>query len=390
MEYNPYSHAMQEDPYPTYRWMRDEAPCLYNAERDFYALSRFEDVWQATLDWRTYSSRLGPILENRGEIPGEVMSIIGMDPPRHTRLRNIVSRGFTPKRIAALEPEVRAIAARYLDPLVGAGRVDLQNEFAVKLPMDVISALLGIPEEDREQIRLWTDKGLERDENGVPPPEGIAGMLKSSEYMLDLLRKRRVEPRDDLISVLATAEYEEAGGSRPLDDEEVRGFCGLLAAAGAETTAKLIGNALVYLFRHADQRRILWDDPARIGDGIEELLRYDAPSQFQGRVAQRDVVVHGTTIPEGARVALVTGAACRDEREFDDPDRLDVTRRPRRQVYFGHGQHLCLGKSLARLEGRVALEEIRARFPGYEVDEAGLTRTHQAHVRGFANVPVFV
>ena len=390
MEYNPYSRTIQEDPYPTYRWMRDEAPCLYNEERDFYALSRFQDVWDATLDWKTHSSRLGPMLENRGEIPGEVMSIIGMDPPRHTLFRNVVSRGFTPKRIGALEQEVRAIAASYLDPLVSAGRVDIQQEFSVKFPMDVISALLGIPKEDREQIRLWADKGLERDEHGIPPQEGIEGMQRSSEYMLDLVRKRRVDPKDDLITVLATAEVEDEGVSRLLSEDEVRAFCGLLAAAGAETTAKLLGNAFVYLFRQPDQRKLLWDQPERIPDGVEELLRFDAPSQFQGRVAARDVTLHGVTIPEGARVALVTGAACRDEREFDEPDRLDVTRVQRRSVYLGYGQHLCLGKSLARLEARVALEEVRTRFPDYEVEEDGLTRTHQAHVRGFANVPIRV
>jgi len=318
------------------------------------------------------------------------MSIIGMDPPRHTRLRNIASRGFTQRRIGALEAEVRAIAAEYLDPLVGSGSFDIQAEFAVRFPMDVISVLLGIPKADREQIRLWTDKGLERDANGVPPTEGIEGMAKSGEYMLDLLRRRRADPQGDLISVLATAEIEEDGELRPLSDIEVRSFCGLLAAAGAETTAKLIGNSLVHLCRNPDQRRLLWDDPARIPVAIEELLRFDAPSQFQGRVAERNVTVHGVTIPKGARVAFVTGAACRDEREFHEPDRLDVTRLQRRQVYFGYGQHLCLGKSLARLETRIALEEIRARFPDYEVDEAGLVRTQQAHVRGFASVPIRV
>jgi cytochrome P450 len=388
MEYNPYSGVIQTDPYPTYRWMRDEAPCLYNEQRDFYALSRFADVWDATLDWRTFSSRLGPILENRGEIPGEVMSIIGMDPPRHTRLRNIASRGFTPNRIAALEAEVREIAASYLDPLVGAGGFDIQTEFAVRFPMDVISVLLGIPEADREQIRRWTDLGLERDADGIPPPEGLEGMARSGEYMLELLRERRREPREDLISVMAVAEVDDGEGLRRLRDEEVRAFCGLLAAAGAETTAKLIGNSLVHLFHRPDQRKLLWDDPARIPLAIEELLRFDAPSQFQGRVAERDVELHGVTIPKDARVALVTGAACRDEREFQAPDQLDLSRRPEREIYFGYGQHFCVGKSLARLETRVALEEVANRFPDYQVVESGLTRTYQAHVRGFASVPI--
>jgi len=392
MQYDPYSRAMQEDPYPAYRDFRDEEPCAYNEAMDFYALFRFEDVWQATLDWETYSSSLGPILDNRGEIPGDVFSIIGMDPPRHTRVRNLVSRGFTPRRIGALEGEVRRIARSYLAPLVEKRTFDIQQEFSVKLPMDVISALMGIPEADRDTYRRRVDRGLTRDpDTGLPPADGILGMQQSREYILALLRERRKSPRDDLISILATADLEEPGEApRKLSDEEVASFSTLLAAAGAETTAKLIGNAVVYLARYPEQRTLLFREPERIARGVEELLRYDAPSQFQGRVAMRDVTVHGVTIPKGARVALVTGAACRDEREFEAPDRLDVTREPEREIYFGYGQHFCIGKSLARLEARVALEEIAAAFPAYEVDEAALTRTFQAHVRGFRNVPISI
>ena len=390
MIYDPYSREMQEDPYPVYQYFRDREPCTYNEKLDFYALFRFEDVWRATLDWETYSSSLGPTLDNRGQIPGEAMSIIGMDPPVHTRMRNLVSRGFTPRRIGALEAEVRQIARDYLDPLVGRGECDLQREFAVKFPMDVISALLGIPESQRDVFREAVDIGLERDpDTGLPPKEAIQAMLANRALIQDLLHARRSDPKDDLISLLATLDYEEAnGGTRKLTDTEVAAFTGLLAAAGAETTAKLIGNCTVYLARHPDQRKRLWDDPGLIPGAVEEVLRYDAPSQFQGRVALREVVEHGVRIPKHARVALVTGAACRDEREFPGADRLDVMRRPARELYFGYGQHLCLGKSLARLEGRVALEEMAARFPDWEVDEAGLTRTYQAHVRGFANVPI--
>jgi cytochrome P450 len=358
---------------------------------DFYALFRFEDVWEATLDWKTWSSSLGPSLENRGQIPGELLSIIGMDPPRHTRLRNIVSRGFTPRRIAALEPEVRKLAALYLDALRDGRRFDVQQAFAVKLPMDVISLLLGIPEADRDWYRHAVDKGLERDpETGQPTIENLQMLGKSRELVLALLSERRRQPKEDLITVMAESEYTEPDGTkRNLSDDEVASFTTLLAAAGAETTAKLIGNMIVYLFRHPDQRRFVFASPeARLPDAIEEVLRYDAPSQFQGRVAMRDVSIHGVTIPEGARVALVTGAACRDPREFEDPDRLDVTRRADRKLYFGYGQHVCIGKSLARLETRVAMEELAARWPDWEVDESGLTRTYQAHVRGFQNVPL--
>jgi len=391
MLYDPYSRAMQEDPFPTYRHFLEHEPCTHNPKMDFYALFRFEDVWEATLDWKTYSSSLGPSLENRGQIPGELFSVIGMDPPRHTRLRNVVSRGFTPKRIAALEPEVRKLAARYLDALRGERRFDVQQEFSVKLPMDVISVLLGIPEADRDWYRHTVDKGLERDpETGQPGMENLSMLGESRDLVLSLLADRRKQPREDLITVIAEAEFTEPDGTqRRLGDDEVAAFTTLLAAAGAETTAKLIGNMIVYLFQHPEQRRFVFEDvKARLPNAIEEVLRYDAPSQFQGRVAMRDVTVHSVSIPKGARVALVTGAACRDPREFADPDRLDVTRTPDREIYFGYGQHVCIGKSLARLETRAAMEELALRWPDWQVDESGLTRTYQAHVRGFQNVPL--
>ena len=390
MIYDPYSRPFQEDPFPLYRHFLEEEPVTYNEERDFYALFRFEDVWEATLDWQTYSSSLGPTLENRGELPSGAMSIIAMDPPRQPRLRNIVSKGFTPRRIAAMESEIRTLAGRYLDAFVGAGRFDIQREFNVKFPMDVISVLVGIPEKDRDWYREVVDMGLSRDpDTGLPPPEAMESFGRARQFLVDLLSSRRSEPQDDLVSLIAHAEYEDVDGVRKqLTDDEVLAFISLLAAAGAETTAKLLGNCVVYLFQHPEQRQLLWDEPDRIPQAIEEVLRYDAPSQFQGRVALRDVEVHGTTIPTNARVAFVTGAACRDPREFEAPDALDVTRKPQRELYFGYGQHVCIGKSLARLETRIALEEISARFPNYEVDMAGVTRTYQAHVKGYVNLPI--
>jgi cytochrome P450 len=357
---------------------------------DFYALFRFEDVWDATLDWETHSSSLGPILENRGEIPGDLMSIIGMDPPRHVRIRNLVTKGFTPRRIAALESEIRQIAHRYFDPLRDSKGCDFQQAVSNKLPMDVISALLGIPESKRDWYRTRVDRGLERDpDSGEMLPGAADAMGETGTFLLEILADRRKQARDDLISLLAHSEYEDIDGVRKkLTNAEAVSFIGLLAVAGAETTTKLLGNCMVYLARHPDQRKALFDDPTLFPGAIEEVLRYDAPSQFQGRVALRSISCHGVTIPDGARVALVTGAACRDEREFEDPDRFDIRRAPPRRIYFGHGHHVCIGKSLARLETRVVLEEVRDRFPEYEVEEAGLTRTYQAHVRGFASVPI--
>jgi cytochrome P450 len=335
------------------------------------------------------SSSLGPTLENRGEIPGTVFSIIGMDPPTHTRLRNVVSRGFTPRRMAALEEEIRGIAKGYLEPLATLAAFDFEQEFAVKFPMDVISALLGIPKEDRDDYRSWVDKGLERDPEGGLDAKAAFSLGQSRDYVVGLIAERRKNPREDLISDLARAEYEDINGKRrPLSEDECAAFTTLLAAAGAETTAKLLGHAVYLLGKHPDQRQSLWDDHARIPNAVEETLRYEAPSQFQGRVALRESTWHGVTIPEGARVALVTGAACRDEREYDEPDRYDVTRQHDREIYFGHGHHVCIGKSLARLETRIALEEIAARFPNYEVDESGITRTYQAHVKGYVNLPI--
>ncbi len=390
--YDPYTREMQLDPYPAYRWFRDHQPCAYNPKLKFYALFRFEDVWNATLDWKTFSSRLGPTLENQGEIPGEFFSIIGMDPPRHTRLRNIVSRGFTPRRIGELEPRVRAIAREHLDRLAGQRVFDVQREFSVRFPMDVISLLLGFPAPHRDAFRQNIEQSLARDpDTNLPPQAGIEAILRSQGMIRELLADRRKRPQEDLLSLMAEAVYDDAdGATRTLSDDEIGAFCNLLGGAGAETTTKLIGNLVVYLARNPEQRALVWREPSLIADAIEETLRFDAPSQYQGRVAQRQMTWHGVTIPAGARVALVTGAASRDEREYAEPDRFDLHRARERSVYFGYGQHVCIGKSLARLEARIALEEIRDRFPNYTVDEAGLTRTYQAHVRGFATVPIRV
>lgn len=389
MLYDPYSRDMQHDPFPTYRHFRDEEPCHYNPKMDFYSLFRFEDVWAASLDWQGYSSRLGHDLSNRTET-GDTHSIIGMDPPRQNVLRRLAAKGFTPARIDALEPEFRQIAADFLDPLMEKDTFDFQAEFGMKYPMDVIGALVGFPKESREPFRKWADLALRRDpDTGQPHPDAEEAGKSSRAFVREVLDARRKAPQDDLMSLLAETQYEDVDGQKKLlTDDEVVAFIGLLGNAGAETTAKLIGNCLVYLARNPELRERIWAEPSLIPQAIEEILRFDVPSQFQGRTAGRTIEIHGVTIPEGARVALVTGAASRDEREFENPDVIDIDRVRNRQLYFGQGQHFCLGKSLARLESRIALEELVARFPNYEVVEEGLTRTYQAHVRGFATVPI--
>jgi cytochrome P450 len=386
--YSPFSYAIQEDPYPTYRRLREEAPCYHNREIGFWALSRFDDVWDATLDWQTFSSSAGPSIE-RPLQPGDTsMSFIAMDPPRQTRFRNLVSGRFTPRAIAGLEREVRRIARRHLDRLE-AGRCDLLQEFAAKLPMDVISAMLGIPEGTRDDVRIWANDVLERDpDDPRPPARALAAMARLDACLRQLVEARRAEPQADLISDLLAGQVEDGPRRRPLSEREILAYLQLLSAAGNETTTKLIGNAIVLLARHPEQRERVWKEPERIPGAIEEVLRYEAPSQYQGRITLRDTEWHGQTIPKGQRVILLTGAACRDEREFERPDAFDVNRSPERQLYFGYGQHICIGKSLARLEARVALEEIAQRFPHYQVIETGLVRTHQSHVRGYAHVPI--
>jgi cytochrome P450 len=389
VEFDPYSYELDEDPYPVYRWLRDRAPVYHNERLDFWALSRFDDVLEASLDWRTYSSARGTVLElMSAEMPVGPM-IIFMDPPRQTRLRNLVSKVFTPRRIAALEPEVRSIAVGHLERLAEAGGGDAVQEFTAKLPMDVISALLGIPPADRDWVRERSNAILHREPgNPLPTPDGIGKMGELMGYWSDALRERRQRPRDDIMTRVIDAEYVEETGQRTrLSDPEIQAFFGLIATAGNETVTKLLATALYWLWRLPDQRRILVESPAAIPNAVEETLRFDPPSQYQGRTLTRDVTLHGVSVPKGAKVALLTGSTGRDERRFPDPDRFDVRREIERHLGFGYGQHVCLGKSLARLESRVALEEWLRRFPDYEVDEAGMERMHSSNVRGLARLP---
>jgi cytochrome P450 len=384
--YDPYDYAIDADPHPVWRRLRDEAPCYHNDRYDFWALSRFADVLGASLDHESFRSGRGTVLELIDRLD-EPTPMIFKDPPEHTRLRKLVSRAFSPRRIAQLEERVRRIARSYLEARVGSGGFDYVADFGARLPVMVISSMLGIPEEDREQIRIWTDAMLHRKPGETLPDPAVTRDLYG--YLARYIRERRKAPRDDMMSDLLDAEIQEPdGSSRRLSDVEILTFIGLLSAAGNETVARLLGWAATTLADFPAERRKLVEQPGLIPGAVEELLRYEAPSPVQARTLSRPLERHGVAIPEGAVVLLLTGSAGRDEREFPDPDRFDVERPIDRHVSLGFGIHFCLGASLARLEGRVALEETLLRFPEWEVDRSGAEMVHTSTVRGWERMPI--
>jgi len=388
VDFNPYAWAFHEDPFPIYRRLRDEAPAYHHPELGFWALSRYDDVLDALHDHETFCSRHGITLEDRSPLP----MIITMDPPEHTTMRRLVSRAFTPNRMADLEDSIRDLSVHYVDQMIerldASGTCDLIADYAGRLPMDVISRMLGVPEADRDRLRHWTDLMLARDE-GRPelPPEGQEAGANLFQYFLDHTRssRRSGATGDDLTSALIQIEVD---GER-LDDLAVVAFGFLLIIAGNETTTKLLGNAAYWLTRFPDEKQKLLDDPGLIPDAVEEILRYEGSTQLMARTLTRDVERHGETLPEGARVLLLLGSGNRDERVWDDPDRFDVTRdRPVHHLAFGHGIHVCLGAALARLEMRISLEEIHRRIPTYQVDHDACERIHSGNVRGYSRVPL--
>jgi cytochrome P450 len=390
MDLNPFSYEFHEDPYPTYRWLRQNAPLYRNQALGFYALSRFKDVVAASMDWRTYSSAEGTTVERIDPaLFDETPMMIFTDPPRHDRLRKLVSRAFTPRRIADLEPFVRATTVALLDRLAEQGGGDFVKDFSALLPMDVIFTMLGVPAQDRRQARAWMDVSLERDDDTPAiPMRAIEGMLNMRQYWSELVPALRRQPNGGLISALLDAEIatDDGGGTR-LTDGEIIGFCQLIGAAGNETVTKLLANAAVLFARHPGEYAKMRADSALIPNVFEEVLRYTSPSQYQGRTVTRDVQWYGTTVPKGARILLLTAAANRDEREFADPDRFDIERSVPTALGFGYGIHFCLGASLARLESRVALEEFARRFPRYRIDESRCVRVHMSNVHGYESVP---
>jgi len=371
--------------------MRDEAPLYRNDRYDFWALSRYEDVEAAHRDPATFSSAHGTVLEIMGtdDLSG-TGQIIFMDPPEHTILRSLVSRAFTPRRMSALEADVHTMCAELLDPFVGSGGFDYVQDFAAQLPSRVISRLVGVPDEDREEQRVNIDE-IFHIEPGVGMINDVSfnARIRLYEYLRQLVEQRTRHPHDDLVSVLCRAEItDEHGEARRLTPEETTDFALLLFSAGTETVMRLLGNAAVVLPQHPDQRADLVANPEVIPNAIEELLRFEAPSPVQGRWTTRDVTLHGTTVPAGSKVLLLTGSAGRDERVYPDPDRFDVRRQMKQHVSFGYGIHFCVGAALARLEGKVALAETFARFPEWQVDPAQVVRQHTSTVRGYAQVGI--
>ena len=390
--YDPYDWDIDTDPYPTWKRLRDEAPLYYNEKYDFYALSRFDDVERCSVEWRTYISGKGSVLEiikSGMEMPPG--NILFEDPPAHDMHRSLLSRVFTPKRIADIEPKVREFCARTLDPHMGSDRFDFILDLGAQMPMRTIGMLLGIPEDDQEAIREKIDAGFKMESGEMPDSESATyGIRSFGDDFADYVEWRAKNPSDDLMTDLLNAEFEdETGTTRTLTTDEILNYVGLLNAAGNETTTRLIGWTGKVLAEHPDQRQELVDDPGLVPEAIEELLRFEPPSPVQARYVTREVEHHGVTVPEGSVLLLLTAAANRDERHFDDPDRFDIHRRIDHHLTFGYGIHFCLGSHLARLEGRIALEEVLKRFPEWKVDWDNAVQAHTTTVRGWEQLPVF-
>jgi cytochrome P450 len=395
VEFDPFSDEYFNDPTDVYRRLRDEAPVYFSERYGFWALSRFDDVVAAHKEWQTFSSAHGVDLSTLSRDPELIRSfrsIIMMDPPEHDRLRALVSRVFTPRAMAAMEPMVREVIVEQLEPLEGRDAFDAVAEFSAPFPVEIICRMLGVPAADRQQIRHWLDLSLHREPGSMEPTaEGVQAGLESGAYFYGLAADKRANPGQDMLSDLTQVQVERADGSHTmLDDVEIAGFASLLGGAGAETVTKLVGNAVVLFARHPEQWRKVLESPAIIPNAVEEILRYLPPSQYQGRFSVADRAFDGGTIPAGYPVLLITGAATRDPRAFDRPDEFDVERTPRVAISLGHGVHACLGAALARLESRIALEEFARRWPRFAIDEDGLRRVQMSNVAGYANVPVRV
>jgi cytochrome P450 len=393
-----YDHDLQDDPYPIYRRLRDEAPLHHNSQFDYWVLSRHEDVHWALRNDELFSNAMGVTLDESAWSPHahKVMSFLAMDAPEATRLRRLVSKGFTPRRVAELEPRVRQLAEQYFEGLLGGGGEVSFNwiqDFAGRLPMDVISELVGVPEADRDEVRRLADLLVSR-QDGLRdvPPAGMRASMELFDYYAGMIAERRRQPSDDLTSALLNAEDE---GQR-MTDEEITAFLFLMVVAGNETTTKLLGNALFHLSKDPDQVASAFadgDDVSHVDPWIEETLRHDTSTQFLARHLRADLTRHGVTAPAGSKIVIALGAANHDDRVFSRPESFDIRRDASELsqiVSFGGGRHFCLGANLARLEARIALSELVRRAERLEVHDDQAVRFYSANVRGFASLPVTV
>jgi cytochrome P450 len=388
--YDPYDVDINADPYPTYARLRDEAPIYHNERFDFWVLSRHGDVQKALVDWQTFSNTRSDILDIiRAGVdlpPGVIMF---EDPPAHTMHRGLMSRVFTPRRMAELEDQVRRFCIRSLDPLVGADRFDIVAELGVMMPMRVIGMLLGIPEEDQVAVRDRTDATLR-----TKPGEPMAvqeDRVANGDLFEDYIEWRAEHPSDDLMTQLLNAEFEdEHGETRTLTREEVRTYTAVIAGAGNETTGRLIGWLAKVLAEHPDQRRAVVEDRSLITNVVDETLRFESTGHALARYVMHDVDYYGTTVPAGSAMLLLVASANRDPDRYDRPDEYDIRRDDIQHLTFGYGLHYCLGANLARLEGRVALDELLNRFPEWDVDYEGMQLAPTSTVRGWERMPLVI
>jgi cytochrome P450 len=388
--FDPYDVDINADPYPTYARLRDEAPIYHNDRYDFWALSRYEDVQKALVNWQTFSSTRSDILDiMRAGIDLPRGVVMFEDPPVHTMHRGLLSRVFTPKRMAQLEDQVRRCCVRCLNPLVGSDRFDVITELGSMLPMRVIGMLLGIPEQDQVAVRDKTDKNL-RTQPGKPMvvlEDNVANGAMFAEYV----DWRAEHPSDDLMTVLLNAEFEdEAGERRTLTRDEVLTYTSVLAGAGNETTGRLIGWLAKVLAEHPDQRRAVVEDRSLIPNVIDETLRFEPTGHATARFVTEDVEYYGTTVPAGSAILMLLAAANRDPRRYESPDVYDIGRADVQHLTFGYGLHFCLGSHLARLEGRIALDELLNRWPEWDVDYDGIKLAPTSTVRGWERMPIIV
>lgn len=387
--YDPFDFEIDDDPYPIWKRMRDEAPLYHNDKYDFYALSRYDDVAKGLHDWDTYRSGKGTTIDvimSGVDVPPGV--ILFEDPPLHDIHRRVLSKVFTPRRMEAIEPLVRQFCVRALDSLAGASRLDVIGDFGALIPMRTIGYLLGIPEQGQQQIRDNTDASIGLKEGSF---QAVSAATFENAYQLfaDYIEWRAEHPSDDLMTQLLNAEVEDEGRLRPLSRVEVLTYTSMIAGAGNETTTRLIGFIAQMLAEHPDQRRELVDDFSLIPGAIEEVLRYQAPSPVQARYVARDTECHGHTIAEGSVMLLLNGSANRDERRFPDGESFDI-HRGGSHLSFGQGLHFCLGSSLARMQARVALEEMLRRWTEWEVDYTDAAMAHTSSVRGWGKLPINV